>query len=692
MKIYDILVIGNDVSAFYAAAFLSQKGYEVAHVFPDQPELKRTLNKNETVTFDPMFFGRLGVSQKILEQAQLGAFIQDDVKAYVEILSDGRVLTRSNEKANLRRYLLRHFPQEHQAIDQWFKDRHKEYKEWAKALDLFIETGESIYMESLEGYQSQTLQSLLDASFQNPALKQSIQVMSHFDGYRLNQIKAIDYIMHWFLIIEEGGRPFSYDAEALIKHFKKQSPSVDYLKSPLKTIQFETDRYVINLKNKETLTARFLFGQTTRHDDDLIIYRNIDVVCDPSFYQKHFSEEIVFNETPLFDFLRVIPLHLYQPKLKHHLRIEAVSEANKDLILTFIDRYFKGFEASVTSAVEYPPVRKRLRDIEDALSETQNPESDLALWAEPKWLQIDFNYQPNSLFSKRLLKTRYYLNSIVRALEKETHPPVTSPLVKAFEKWVLRFEPGSPVDLTVQSGFQKVHLSATREGALISQNLNPTIYDIKAAEMIRVSEEGFSEESIEALMLENEPKELLKTAFIRQKKVLPSPIGFLQLNLMLILLISLTLFPFNASFTFSAAAIFGFMGILRWLIYKEWTFFEFGLTVMLALVSFVQLTETVNIGFFFAVLAVLGWILQFMPMGWFRHFFMHDPIRNHYSMYYMKKFSQRMTRYISVSFLIMSLGAGADTLGVSIIAAMLVLALSFLGYMRPLIPSVRKHI
>jgi hypothetical protein len=692
MKIYDILVIGNDVSAFYAAAFLSQKGYEVAHVFPDQPELKQALIKNETVTFEPMFFGRLGVSQKILEQTQLKAFIQDDVKAYVEILSDGRVLTRSNKKANLRRYLLRHFPQEHQAIDQWFEERHEEYKEWTKAVDVFIETGESIYIKSLEGYQSQTLQSLLDVSFKNPALKQSIQVMSHFDGYRLNQIKAIDYLMHWFLIIEEDGAPFSYDAETLIKHFKKQCPKVDFFKSPLKTFQFETDRYVITLKNKETLTTRFLLGQTTRHDDDLIIHRNIDVVCDPTFYQKHFSEEIVFHETPLFDFLRVIPLHLYQAKLKHHLRIEAVSEANKDLILTYIDRYYKGFEASITSSVEYPPVRKRLRDIEDALSETQNPESDWSLWAEPKWLQIDLNHQPNSLFSKRLLKTHFYLNSIKQALEKETHPPVTSPLVKAFEKWVLRFEPESPVDLTFQSGFQKVHLTATHEGALITQDLNPIRYDIQAAELIRVSDEEFSEASIEALTLENQSKELLKTAFIRQKRVLPFPIGFLQLNLILISLISLILFPFNASFTFSAAAIFGFMGILRWLIYKEWTFFEFGLTVMLALVSFVQLTDTINIGFFFAVLAVLGWILQFMPMGWFQHFFMHDPIRNQYSMHYMKKFSQRMTRYVSVSFLILSLGAGAVTLGVSIIAAMLVLTLSFLGYMRPLIPGVRKHI
>lgn len=690
MKIYDILVIGNDVSAFYAAALLSQKGHEVAHVFPDQPQMNQAVIKNETVTFEPMFFGRHGISQKILDQAKLTGFIQDDVKSYVEILSDGRVLTRSNEKAKLKRYLLRHFPQEHQAINQWFKDRHQDYKGWAKAQNTFLETRERTYIETLERYQNQTLQSLLDESFKTSALKQSIQVMSHFDGYHLNQITAIDYIMHWFLIIEEDGAPFSYETEGLIKHFKKQSPTVDYFKSPLKAFQFETDHYVISLKNKEEMKARFLFGQTTRHDDDLIIYRTIDVVCEPLFYQKNFSEEIFFHETPLFESLRLIPLHLYQPKFKNHLRIEAVSEANKDLILTFIDRYFKGFEASVSS-VEYPPLRKRLRDIEDALSETQNPESDFALWVEPKWLQIDLNHQPNSLFSKRLLKTHFYLNSIEQALEKETHPQVTSPLVKAFEKWVLRFEPSTPMDLSFQSGFQKVHLSASQEGAFITRVLSPTIYEITAFELIQVSEALFSEESIDALPLEKAPKEILKSALIRQKRLLNFPLGFLQLNLILILLISLILFPFNATFTFSAAAVFGFMGILRWLVYKEWNFFEFGLTVLLVLVSFVQLSEMINIGFFFAVFAVLGWILQFMPMGWFKHFFMHDPIRNNYSIYYMKKFSQRMTRSISLSLLILSLGAGAVTLGVSILAGILALTISFLGYLMPMGPSLRKN-
>lgn len=690
MKIYDILVIGNDVSAFYAAALLSQKGYEVAHVFPDQPQMNKKVIKNETVNFEPTFFGRQGISQKILDQAKLTGFIQDDVKSYFEILSDGRVLTRSNEKAKLKRYLLRHFPQEHQAINQWFKDRHQDYKVWAKAQNTFFETRKRIYIEGLERYQNQTLQTLLDESFKNPDLKKSIQVMSHFDGYHLNQITAIDYIMHWFLIIEEDGAPFSVETEGLIKHFKKQSPTVDYFKSPLKALQFETDQYVITLKNKEEMKARFLFGQTTRHDDDLIIYRTIDVVCEPLFYQKNFSEEIFFHKTPLFDSLRLTPLHLYQSKFKNYLRIEAVSEANKDLILTFIDRYFKGFEANVSS-VEYPPVRKRLRDIEDALSETQNPESDFVLWAEPKWLQIDLNHQPNSLFSKRLLKTHFYLNSIEQALEKETYPEVTSPLVKAFEKWVLRFEPSTPMDLSFQSGFQKVHLSANQEGALITRILSPTVYEITASELIHVSEALFSEESIDALPLKKAAKEILKSALIRQKRLLNFPLGFLQLNLILILLISLILFPFNATFTFSAAAFFGFMGILRWLVYKEWNFFEFGLTILLVLVSFVQLSEMINIGFFFAVFAVLGWILQFMPMGWFKHFFMHDPIRNNYSIFYMKKFSQRMTRLISLSLLILSLGAGAVTLGVSILAGILALTISFLGYLMPMGPSLRKN-
>ncbi len=691
MKIYDILVIGNDVSAFYAATTLSQKGYEVAHVFPDQPEMNQTVIKSETANFEPTFFGRHGISQKILDQAKLNGFICDDVKSYVEILSDGRVLTRSNEKAKLKRYLIRHFPQEHKAINQWFKDRHQEYKEWANAQNTFFETRESIYMETLERYQNQTLQSLLDESFIHSALKQSIQVMSHFDGYHLNQIMAIDYIMHWFLIIEEDGAPFSYETEGLIKHFKKQSPTVDYFKSPLKALQFETDQYVITLKNKEPVRARFLFGQTTRHDDDVIIYRTIDVICEPLFYQKNFSEEIFFHKTPLFDSLRLIPLHLYQPKFKHHLRIEAVSEANKDLILTYIDRYFKGFESSALS-VEYPPLRKRLRDLEDALSETLNPESDFALWAEPKWIQIDLNHQPNSLFSKRLLKTHFYLNSIEQALEKETHPQVTSPLLKAFEKWVLRFEPETPMDLSFQSGFQKVHLSANQEGALITQVLSPTIYEVTASELIHVSEAGFNEESIDALTLEKASKEILKLALIRQKSVLNFPLGFVQLNLILIGLISLILFPFNATFTFTAASVLGFMGILRWLVYKEWNFFEFGLTVVLMLVSFVQLSETINIGFFFLVFALLGWILQFMPMGWFKHFFMHDPIRNSYSIHYMKKFSQRMTRSISVSFLILSLGAGAVTLGVSILAGILALMVSFFGYLMPMVPSQRKNV
>lgn len=690
MKIYDVLVVGNDISAYYAAASLGQKGYQVAHVLPDQPQIKETTLKTETSELEPTFFGRKGISELYLNQTHLHPFLQQELTNYKEVLSDGRLLTRNNQKDALRRYLLRHFPQEHLGIHRWFEERHQEYQAWIHTHHHFFKTDQRVSLDFLEAYQNINLQDLLEKYFNNKDLQESIQIMMNFHGYALKQIPAIEFILQWYWLVEEDAVHFNLDPQELIKHFKKQSLDVDYFKSTFKSSQFHVDHYEVTLKNKESLMTRFIFGQTHRHDDDVVIYRHIDVVCEPSFFEKTFTEEILFKKTPLFDSLRIIPIVKFHPKFKHHLRFETISDANKDLILTFVDRYFKGFEKNIVQAVEYPPIRKRLRDLEDKLSETLNPEVDFALWSEPKWIQIDLNHQPKVILGRRLFKTDNYLRSLIKALDIETNPSVFSPVYKVFKKWVLRFENSKPMELSFKLGFQHLHLINEADGAMISLGSTAEAIEMPAATFVESTEAEFSQEYIEQLPVEVESKELLMKALTREKKPLNIPLGFLQINLVVLFLISLTIFPLNATLTFAASATIGLAVILRWLVFKEWSFFEVTFGIGLVIISFLQLSQTINIGLLMIVFAGLGWILQTLPYGLFHQFFVHDPIRLDYSTLYMKRFSQRMTRYMSASLFILGIGALADSLGVSIVMGVVALLISILGYIKPMNPLVRK--
>ena len=690
MKIYDVLVIGNDISAYYAAALLGQKGYQVAHVLPDQPQMKEAALKKETSELEPSFFGRQGMSERYLQQTGLQSFLQDDLASYKEVLTDGRLLTRNNQKELLRRYLLRHFPQEHLAINRWFKERFEEYQEWLMAHQSFFESQERSFLTFLEAYQDLNLQALLSKYFKNEDLQESIQTMMNFHGYELKQIPAIEFILQWFWLIEEDAVPFNLDPKEIIKHFKKQSPTVDYLKSVLSSWDFKDNHYEVTLKNKEQFISRFIFGQTTRSDADVVSYRHIDVTCEPQYFKTTFKEEIIFKKTPLFDSLRIIPLKNYHPKHPSQLRVETVSDANKDLILTYIDRYFKGFEKNIIDSVEYPPIRKRLRDLEDTLSETLNYETELALWSEPKWITMDLNHQPKVLLARRLFKTDFYLRSLENALEKETHPSVFSPVYAAFRKWVLRFENIQPMELSFKLGFQHLHLSNQEDGALISPSSTTEPLEIRADQFVKIAFDDFPPEEIDQLLIENDAKEVLKESIERKRAPLKFPLGFLQLNLVILFLISLTLYPVNATLTFTASAVIGLSVITRWLIFKEWSFFEVTFGLGLIVVSFIQTSQTINIGFLLIVFAGLGWILQSLPYGIFKQFFGHDPLRLKYSKLYLKRFSQRMTRYTSLALFILGIGAGIPTLWVTITSGVIALGICIYGYIKPLSPLLRK--
>lgn len=690
MKIYDVLVIGNDISAYYAASLLGQKGYHVAHVLPDQPQIKEATLKTETSELEPTFFGRKGISELYLNQTHLSPFLQKELAHYKEVLSDGRLLTRNSQKEALRRYLLRHFPQARHDINRWFTDRNREYQQWAKAHQLFFTTDQRTFIGFLETYQTLSLKELLDQYFKSEDLQESIQMMMNFHGYSLKEMSAVEFILQWFWLIEEDAVQFNLDPQEVIKHFKKQSPDVEYLKSALKSLQFNRDHYEITLKNKDQLISRFIIGQTTRHDDDVVSYRHIDVTCEPRYFEQTFKEEIVFKKTPLFDSLRIIPLDKYHPKFKHHLRIETISDANKDLILTFVDRYFKGFEKNMMQSIEYPPIRKRLRDLEDKLSETLNPEVDFALWSQPKWIQIDLNHQPKALLAKRLFKTDSYIRSLTKALEKESHPSVFSPVYKAFEKWVFRFENPQPLQLSFKLGFQHVHLVNAEDGAVVSLPLNIEPLEIPTDSFVAMPEHEFSQEKIEQLPIEQASIKLLKNSLVRPTPPLNIPLGFIQLHLVMLFLISLTIFPFNATLTFAAAATIGLSMILRWLFFKEWAFFEVTFGIGLIIVSFLQLSQNINIGYLLIVFAGLSWILQTLPHGIFRQFFVHDPLRLNYSMLYVKKFSQRMTQYLSLALFILGIGAGFSSLLITIGTGGLALMISIYGYIKPLKPVVRK--
>ena len=689
MKIYDVLVIGNDVTAFYAAASLSQKGYQVAHVYPDQPQLKETTNKMVSHSVETTFFGRSGIGDYYLKKTDLEARSSQNDPIFKEILSDGRVLSRSLERSALRRYLIRHFPQEHLAINAWFKKRRQEYRAWASALQNWLETGSEEYLPWLEAYKGMDVQTLMDQSFNDPMLKESIQVISAFHGYQLYQINALDYILHWFWWIEEDATAFDYHRDDLIKHFKKQSPDVDYLKSMLSKTEFKTDQYQVTLKNKDVFATRFILGQHDRHDDDDVIYRQIDVVCDPLFYQKHFETEVHFKTTPLFESLRLIPMHPFSKSLKHHLRIETVSEANRDLILTFVDRYYKGFEAQIVEAVEYPQFRKRTREVEDTLSETLNAESHWAIWNEPKWLQIDLNTQPKSLFASRLFKTDYFLQKLEAALENESHPQATSVVVQSFNRLALRFEYDTPLEMAFQLGFQSLYLSSSKEGAMISQDASDMVIELSPETFLGLEENNFSDDVIENTPLKQIQKDILIQGLNRTDEPLKYPLGFLHLGFIILLLSVVMSIPFNATLTFMVSAVIGLFSLIRWLVFRRISGFEIGIIAVFILVSFLQLNRPINIGFFLAFYGILGWILQFRPAGMLKGFFHQDPIRLKLSQKYLNKLSQRMTRMISTALIILSFGAGFETIVGSIVAGTLAIGIFIFGYSKPLKPDMK---
>lgn len=661
MELFDVCVIGNDISAYMTVATLEKKGHKVAHIkaFDHYLEEQFTPSKGlSDMNHEEGLLGREGITQEIL--SFLG--VESSIKAhrpssYKEILSDGRVLSRHYDKAAFRIYLIRHFPQHAAAIERWMREITQVYEAYKASLNPTEYHTLSKTREVLGKWADLSMDAWLNGYFHDAALKESVQCFSDLYPTPLNEIPAFEYLMYYFTAFEEKGQATPFSFTDWVKAIKKKSEATFYA-SALLDVTFDENDYTVQLKNKETFKTRFLIGHARRADAESTTYRWIDIALEPIFYETHFKVPILFRGTPLFDALKLIPFHTLDPKKKGRLRLEVVSQADHSLLVTYVDRHFKGFEAAIQTITERQPFRKNVPHIYEshALMHTLEVREDL--WDEPKWMQVPLNESLKRPILMRLLKGVYFALEMDQFIQEETSPKRSSLMVQAAEQLMLVMSAKKRQAIELKAGYQTVAMHVNKDGATrIDTAETPVHVDIKA--LLNVKETPLTAEDIEA---EDAPKAWFLKAINHRvtSDAKPWPLFGMLLNAAVLMLLWLVRDDSFAAFGFGAWLIFKeMMYLMR---YRTFTRFESVLGIALVLLGFIQVLWPFDMGIFWVFLGLILMVVNDHQRGLIDREFTFDPVHQELSNLYLKAFNVRMSQAISLTFVLMGLAYFIDSL------------------------------
>lgn len=660
MELFDVCVIGNDISAYVAVATLEKSGHKVAHIkaFDHYLEEQFTPSKGlPDMNHEEGRIGSEGITQEILSFLGLDAQIKRHTPSlYKEILTDGRVLTRHYDKAAFRIYLIRHFPQHASAIERWMDDIHRVYLAYKASLNPTQYETVSHTFDTLGKWANSNVDAWLNDYFTDAALKESVQVFTDLYPSPLSAISTTEYLMYYFTAFEEKGQVTSLSFTDWIKAFKKQS-NATFFTSALLDLKFEENDYTVTLKNKDAFKARFLMGQVHRSDAESITYRWIDIELDPDYDEKTLNVPIHFRNTPLFESLKVIPFHTITPKKKGKLRLEVVSQADARLLVTYMDRHFKGFEAAITTLTERQPFRKNIPHLYESYALLHTLEVREDLWDEPKWMHVPLNESLKRPLLMRLLKGMYFALEMDQFIREESTPKRSSLMVQAAEQLMVKMSAKKRQSIALKAGYQTVSMTVNKLGATrIDAAETPVQVEINAlldANVTPIQEADIdAEDTIKSWFL----KAINHNVNTDSKRW---PLFGILMNAIVLMILWFVRDDSFAAFGFGAWLL--FKESLYLMRYRTFTRFESLLGIALVLLGFVQVLWPFDMGVFWVFLGLVLMIVNEHQFGIIDREFSFDPIHKELSQLYLKAFNRRMSHAISLTFVIMGISYLIDS-------------------------------
>ena len=647
----DILVIGNDFSAYTAAYELSKRGFSVSHNTPFKHYFIDQFNSPQKLPacdVDQYYLGDHETLQSFIHELGLKK-TKLDYPSYKEILSDGRNLTRHFDKKAFKIYVYRHFAKEHLSLDKWFKDIETMYvafKDFQTKRQKNLTAQPSLLFEKIK---SLNLKEWLDSYFKLESLKDSLNVFYKHEGASLDQINTYDYLIHWFYLFEEKAAPLRMSYKDLIQTIQKHIDPSIFLDQPIKDIQFKKNHYLVTMNDGTKFETKYILGTQNHKNTQPLTYRWIDLDIDLNFYNHHFKEKIIYKETPLFKHLSVQPLHLLNSSKEGYLRIEAISEASAELLINFVSRYFPNLESNIKSSTQRIPQHLNASDFYDRFVSISGFESLGDLFEKPKWIEVNLNTEFKPLLPFELNKGLLYANVIEYFLNEEKNPDDDSIIRTLVNPFVLKFEPHKNVDFNLQIGLREFYLTSIENGVRIQKN--------KAKKTVIIKEEGFKKWLYDKSLLNGDiineagNKSDLLEGIISQKDTFKNPYGLM----VILAIVAMSLLPL----IFSSLPFWLVPGIL-----------------LTGTVSFYLATKLISyLGLLYTLLSLVFLMVPFFD-GFYGFTFIiggvvifistqieiksvsalhKDPIRNQLSDYYFNKFNKRVTRCLSFSLSIIGL-------------------------------------
>ena len=654
MELFDVCVIGNDIASYVAVKTLQKNGHKVAHIKPFDHPLEAQFIPSiglADMNLTEAMIGTEGISQTILSFLQLEKTIKTTPPTvYKEILSDGRVLSRPAGKKAFQVYLIRHFPQHAEAIKRWMHDIHATYVAYQATLNPTEFQTTSRTLDVLGPLAHQFMDEWLEGYFKDPALKESVQCFTDMYPTPLTGIPVMEYLMHYFTAFEEAGETLALSFTDWVKAIKKSTDATFYT-SALADVTFAANEYTVELKNKTTFKTRFLLGQNQRSDGEAVNYRWIDCELDATWVKQQMPVPVHFRKTPLFESLKVIPFHTLKPTQRTKVRLEVVSQADTPLIVTFVDRHFKGFEAAIKTHVARQPFRKNVTDLYDAYATLHQLEVREDLWDEPKWMQVPLNDALKKPVLLSFLKGVYFAFEMNQFIQEENAPKRSSLMVQAAEELMLKMEAKKHGTMVLKAGHQGVAMTVSKTGAKRIDAADNEVHVLIDA-LLNASETPLKEEDVKA-------EDALKKWFLNainhsvNTDAKPWPLRGMLANVFVLMILWWVRDDSFAAFGFGAWLI--FKETLYLMRYRRFMAFESILGIALVLLGFVQVLVPFDMGVFWIFLGALLMIVNEHRAGVLTHEFVRDPIHKHLSKLYLGVFQKRMSQIISLSFVLMGI-------------------------------------
>ena len=270
MKKFDVIIVGNGVSAITSANYLTKRMRNVALFLVDQ-ETKvekgaRTLkdsegykyrfnvphyefgglNKEELLAF---YLNRLGIKEK---------FKVIPNKETSIVTRSQKIVTRPNSLKGFKLYLVRHYPKSRDAIHRFFDDLESYYENYKQQKQSFLRNQPYTITTLQAAWGTKNLKSVLREYFNDPDLIREFGLMQHSIGLELEDINAYFFLIRWFTITMEQSYYIqnSYNELNRILLDKNEYLTV-FSDDKIESIEVENDEVKRLITNKGSYEAEY---------------------------------------------------------------------------------------------------------------------------------------------------------------------------------------------------------------------------------------------------------------------------------------------------------------------------------------------------------------------------------------------------------------------------------------------------